>query len=318
MLNLVPNVDSIYNVSNKRAKHNLDSTFLWHCRLAHRSKKCIEKLQQDGLLKSTDKESFDQCVSCLMDIVSRQGASYFITFMDDYSHQEEEYISQEFKDYPKACGIVQQLTPPYTPQHNGVFERMNRTLLDMVRSMLNLTTLSLSFWDYALETAPRLLNMVLTKKVDKTPYELWYGKVHNLSYLKVWGCEKSVEGRENLKKFKMKIHHLLKTLEIPMKVKGFEPPQEEVVPVRRSARTHRAPERLCLNIKVEEHSLGDLNEPTNYKAAMLDPESDKWLDAMNAEMQSMKDNQFWHLVDLPPNCKTVGSKWFIRERLTWM
>ncbi|GJT21532.1 hypothetical protein Tco_0891469 [Tanacetum coccineum] len=42
----------------------------------------------------------------------------------------------------------------------------------MVRSMMNLTTLPLSFWDYALESATRILNMVPTKKVDKTPYEL--------------------------------------------------------------------------------------------------------------------------------------------------
>ncbi|GJW81709.1 retrotransposon protein, putative, ty1-copia subclass [Tanacetum coccineum] len=91
------------------------------------------------------------------------------------------YISQEFKDYLKACGIVQQLTPLYTSQHNDVFERRNHTLLDMVRSMMNITTLSLSFRDYALEFVTRILNMVPTKKVDKTPYELWYGKVPNLS-----------------------------------------------------------------------------------------------------------------------------------------
>ncbi|GKC50995.1 retrotransposon protein, putative, ty1-copia subclass [Tanacetum coccineum] len=64
----------------------------------------------------------------------------------------------------KACGNVQQLTPPYTPQHNGVSERRNRTLLDMVRLMMNLITLSLSFWDYALESATCILNMVPTKK----------------------------------------------------------------------------------------------------------------------------------------------------------
>nr|GEW68141.1 retrotransposon protein, putative, Ty1-copia subclass [Tanacetum cinerariifolium] len=104
-----------------------------------------------------------------------------------------EYISQEFKDYLKACGIVQQLTPPYTPQHNGVSERRNRTLLNMVRSMMSLTTLPLSFWDYALETAAHILNMVPTKKVYKTPYELWHGKVPNLSYLKIWGCEAHVK-----------------------------------------------------------------------------------------------------------------------------
>ncbi|GJX07966.1 retrotransposon protein, putative, ty1-copia subclass [Tanacetum coccineum] len=51
-------------------------------------------------------------------------------------------------------------------------ERRSRTLLDIVRSIMNLTTLPLSFWDYALEFVACILNMVLTKKVDKTPYEL--------------------------------------------------------------------------------------------------------------------------------------------------
>ncbi|GJY93389.1 retrovirus-related pol polyprotein from transposon TNT 1-94 [Tanacetum coccineum] len=91
-----------------------------------------------------------------------------------------------------------------------------------------------------------------------------------------------------------------------MEVEGFEPPQEEVVPVRRFARTQRVPDRLCLNVEVDEHSLGDLNEPTNYKAALLDPESNKWVDAMNAKMQSMKDNQVWCLVDIPPNSRLVA------------
>nr|GFC35580.1 hypothetical protein [Tanacetum cinerariifolium] len=48
-----------------------------------------------------------------------------------------------------------------------------------------------------------------------------------------------------------------------------------------STRTRCAPNRTCLYIDDEEHDLGDHNEPTNYKAALLDPESKKWLDAMN-------------------------------------
>ncbi|GJV72622.1 retrotransposon protein, putative, ty1-copia subclass [Tanacetum coccineum] len=66
--------------------------------------------------------------------------------------------------------------------------------------------------------------------------------------------------------------------------------------------------------EVEEHSLGDLNEPTSYKVAMLDSESNKWIDAMNAEIQSMIDNMVWVLVDLPPNCKTVESKWIFKKK----
>ncbi|GJS18636.1 zinc finger, CCHC-type containing protein [Tanacetum coccineum] len=90
-------------------------------------------------------------------------------------------------------------------------------------------------------------------------------------------------------------------------------PENKIV-VARSERTHRAHGCLCLNVEVEEYSLGDLNEPTNYKAALSDPESDKRLDAMNAQMQSMKDNQVWRLVDLPPDAKTVRSKWIFKKK----
>ncbi|GKE07439.1 retrotransposon protein, putative, ty1-copia subclass, partial [Tanacetum coccineum] len=65
---------------------------------------------------------------------------------------------------------------------------------------------------------------------------------------------------------------------------------------------------------VEEYELGDLNEPPNYKVALADPESNKWLEAMNTEMQSMKDNQVWYLVDLPSNGRTVGCKRLFKKK----
>ena len=69
------------------------------------------------------------------------------------SDRGDEYLSYEFGLQLKQCGIVSQLTPPGTPQRYGVSERRNRTLLDMVRSMMSLTDLPLLFWGYALETA---------------------------------------------------------------------------------------------------------------------------------------------------------------------
>ena len=100
-----------------------------------------------------------------------------------------EYLSHEFDKHLKSCGIVSQLTELGTPQHNGVSERRNRTLLDMVRSMMCRTNLPHSFWSFALETATRIVNLAPTKKVDKTPYEIWHGEKPNVSYLRVWGCD---------------------------------------------------------------------------------------------------------------------------------
>ncbi|GJX21455.1 retrotransposon protein, putative, ty1-copia subclass [Tanacetum coccineum] len=284
-------------------------------------------------------------------------------------------MSQEFLDHLKEYGIIVHRTPPYTPQHNGVFERRNRTLLDMVYSMTSQTTLPKSFWDYALESVARILNMVPTKKVEKTPYEVWYGQAPKLCYLKVWGCEALVKRDTLTKPDKLESRSIkcifvgypketmsysfyyppenkvfvarnakffenglltqeasgsLEDLEIiqeedthPSKNTSsnhdeenqeIDEPQSDIIPISRSTRTRHAPDRMCLNIKADEYDLGGLNEPANYKAALLDLESDKWLNAMNVEMQSMKDNEVWDLVDLPPNGKTVRSKWLFKKK----
>jgi hypothetical protein len=101
------------------------------------------------------------------------------------SNRGGEYLSLEFSDHLKQCGIVPQLTLPVMPQWNGVSERRNRTLLDMVRSMMSQTDLLLSFWGYALESATFTLNSVPTKSVERTPYEICTGKHPGLSSLKV-------------------------------------------------------------------------------------------------------------------------------------
>ena len=86
----------------------------------------------------------------------------------------DKYLSYEFGLQLKQCEIVSQLTPPGTPQCNGVSEHRNHTLLDMVRSMMSLIGLPLSFWGYALETAAFTLNRATSTSVETTPYELWF------------------------------------------------------------------------------------------------------------------------------------------------
>ena len=108
-----------------------------------------------------------------------------------------EYTSTEFESYLKNSGIEHQYTIPKTPEQNGVSERMNRTLVKKVRSMLADSGLPQKIWAEALSTAVYLINRSPTKALDKTtpfeawygkkPFEAWYGKKPNVSHLRVFG-----------------------------------------------------------------------------------------------------------------------------------
>ncbi|RVX12039.1 Retrovirus-related Pol polyprotein from transposon TNT 1-94 [Vitis vinifera] len=87
-----------------------------------------------------------------------------------------------FAKYLEECGIVPQYTMPGSPSMNGVAERRNRTLKDMVRSMISHSTLPEKLWGEALKTAAYILNRVPTKAAAKTPYELWTVSSYFIGY----------------------------------------------------------------------------------------------------------------------------------------
>nr|GEX19975.1 hypothetical protein [Tanacetum cinerariifolium] len=202
--NRVPNVNSINNVSNKRVKHNLDSTYLWHCHLAHISKKRIEKLQQDGLLKSTDDESFYQCVSCLSGKMTRKS----------FPHCPEKATD--------VFGLID------TDSYEALVKRE-------MPDKLQKGYVKCIFIGYPKETMGYYFHFPPENKI-------------------------------------------IIASEVPMEVEGFEPPREEEALIRRSERPPQSPDGLCLNVEAEKHSLGDLNEPANYKAAI------KWLFKKKTDM----------------------------------
>nr|GEY32114.1 retrotransposon protein, putative, Ty1-copia subclass [Tanacetum cinerariifolium] len=338
--NSYANNSSMYGIRNKRAKLDLDSALLWHCRLEHISKKRIEKLQHDGILISTDLRAFEKCVSYMsgkmtrkpythqvdrakdllglihtdvcgpFKIMSRQGASYFVTFTDDLSrygsvyllkHKHEvfetfkvfqkevenqlgktikllrfdrrgEYMSQEFLDHQKDHGIIAHYTPSYTLQHNGYsfYYPLGNKVL-------------------VARNAEFLENSLITQEAS--------GSLEDLKIIQE-DMQPSIDTSLNHEEDDQEI----------------DEHQSDINPIRRSTRTRHPTDRMCLYIDAKEHALGDLGEPTNYKAALLYHESDKWLNAMNVEMKFMKDNEVWYLVELPSNGKTVGSKWLFKKK----
>ena len=158
---------------------------------------------------------------------SLSGAEYFLSFIDDKTHftwvymlkkKDEvfqkfrewkamveresghrlktlrtdnggEYTSTEFKEYLETEGVRHELTIPKTPEQNGVAERMNRTLVEAVRSMLIGAKLPKKFWAECLSTAVYLRNRSPSKTVvGMTPFEAWNDYKPDVSHLRVFGC----------------------------------------------------------------------------------------------------------------------------------
>lgn len=168
------------------------------------------------------------------------GSRFFVTFIDDWTHftvvfliesksevlrcfeQYEamvtakfgkqisrlrcdnggEYTGKHFKKFCANKGIQMELTVAYTPEQNGVSERMNRTLVEKARAMLVDSGVSKEFWGQAVQTAAYLLNRSPTCAVQtkKTPFELWEDKKPDVSKLRVFGCSVFVHVPSQLRK----------------------------------------------------------------------------------------------------------------------
>ena len=100
-----------------------------------------------------------------------------------------EYTSKEFEEHLKRNGIVHQRTIPKCPEQNGTAERQNRTLMEMVGSMLASSKLPRRFWAEALNTATYLRNRCPTRALEGiSPVELLTGNKPKVGHLKVFGC----------------------------------------------------------------------------------------------------------------------------------
>ncbi|KAJ9709816.1 hypothetical protein PVL29_001334 [Vitis rotundifolia] len=117
---------------------------------------------------------------------SDRGGEYYGRYLEDGQSPGP------FAKFLQEHGIVAQYTMPGSPNQNGVAEIRNRTLLDMVRSMLSSSKLPKFLWTEALKTAVYILNRVPTKAVPKTPFELLKGWKPSLRHMRVWGCSSEV------------------------------------------------------------------------------------------------------------------------------
>ena len=158
---------------------------------------------------------------------TKEGARYILTFLDDYSraswvvllksrdevaghfkkwtqmaerqfeHKVKrlrsdrggEYVGKAMQQYLDEQGILHNLTTPYTPQQNGRAERLNRTLVELARTILHHAGLDNGFWGAAVTYANWVRNRMGSKCLGgESPYRVLYGEVPDVSMARVWGC----------------------------------------------------------------------------------------------------------------------------------
>lgn len=201
------------------------STHICHsCQLGKHSRQKMPKQATHRSTKILELVHSDVCRP--FKVPSTGGARYFVTFVDDYSRKTwiyfisqksqvlekfrqfvntvtistgqpiitlrtdngGEYISKAFQEFCISKGISRELTPPHTPQRNGVAERRNRSLLDITRCLLLDKSLPGHLWGEAVKAAGDILNLRSTKShPDKTPNELFSGTKPSISHLRVFG-----------------------------------------------------------------------------------------------------------------------------------
>nr|KAJ0199050.1 hypothetical protein LSAT_V11C600338430 [Lactuca sativa] len=248
-----------------------------------------------------------------------------------------EYYDQVYFD---STGIINQTTTPYTPQQNGVAERKNRTLKEMVNSMLSYSGLNEGFWGEAMLTACYILNRTPNKRSKNTPYELRCKKVPNLSYLKVWGCREVVRltepkrktlgergvdcifigYAENSKAYRFYVIESNDSVSVNTVIESrdtiFDEERFTSIPRPRDM-IHQSSSKRTRNetISQHQHCFNIEEDPKTFSEAMASRDVHFWKEAIQDEIDSIMHNNTWVLSDLPPGCKALGCKLTLKRKM---
>ncbi len=134
--------------------------------------------------------SKDETLQSFKDLEARWDKVHGIKIKILHSDRGGEYKSHEFDDYLAEKGIQRRFTVHDTPEHNGVAERLNRTLLEKVRAMLHAAGLPNNLWGEALKHAIWLKNRTSSKAIGgHTPFEVFHKSKPDLRDIQEWGCK---------------------------------------------------------------------------------------------------------------------------------
>ncbi|GAU51565.1 hypothetical protein TSUD_244720 [Trifolium subterraneum] len=295
---------------------------LWHHIYAHLSMKVLKVLSRNQMVKGLPeiKDSEDKCTDCLFGKQHRESIPKQANWR---ATQKLELIHSDIRGpptlSPTLSGIKRQLTTTYTQQQNGVSERKNRTLLNMVRSMISARGVPKSFWPEAVTWATRVMNRCPTFAVkNMTLEEALNGRKPYVHHFRVFRClahshvpsvhRKKLDGR------RIKCI-LLGVSEESKAYKLYDPVEKKIILV--TLRT-----LVVLKWKNGTGTGGEMEEnvatPTNETTATSASEGD-----MDLNTHSDNENNLSPRVRKPPGylrdyvterVKTIGVKWIFKNK----
>nr|AAX92974.1 retrotransposon protein, putative, Ty1-copia sub-class [Oryza sativa Japonica Group]AAX96512.1 retrotransposon protein, putative, Ty1-copia sub-class [Oryza sativa Japonica Group]ABA93276.1 retrotransposon protein, putative, Ty1-copia subclass [Oryza sativa Japonica Group] len=224
-----------------------------------------------------------------------EGLDYFKIYKAEVENQLDREIKRfrsdrggelflnEFDLFYEEHGIIHKRTHPYFPESNGIAERKNRTLIDLVNAMLHTAELLKAWWREALLTSNHVLNRVPNRNKNKTPDEIWIGRKPSLSYLCTRGC--------------------LAKVNVPItKKRKLRPKTVDSVFL---GYAHHSTAYRFLIVKSE-----------SISEAYASPDADYWKEVVRSEMDSIIANGTWEVTERPYGCRPMGCNWVFKKKFT--
>jgi hypothetical protein len=102
-----------------------------------------------------------------------------------------EFVNEEVTRTFDEHGVRQELTSPYTPHQNGIAERSNRTLFELVHAILVHSQCPMTLWSCALRYVVYVINFLpnAALSLKSTPFIEVHKRIPDISHLRVFGCD---------------------------------------------------------------------------------------------------------------------------------
>ncbi|MBW0543082.1 hypothetical protein O181_082797 [Austropuccinia psidii MF-1] len=314
----------------------------WHARLGHMHEQGIRKFlptfKEDNICnicamckfpKLPFQHSFQESTSLLenihMDLCgpistpSLAGARYFMLLVDQFSgyisikflkQKRGEFKNNSFRNFIRTEGIKHVLSPPYTPQHNGIAERANRSVIEKTRCLLLQSKLPTKYWAEAAATATMLCNMV--RKGNKTPYEVWHKLAPPINNLRPFGCKTWVRIPESARTGKFDAVSwegiMLGYASQASAYRVLRIADKSIVIILQKKTSFMT---LWKNYLRRAHTT--TNEvPKNFKDSRQGKDAHKWQAVIKKELENMVRLNVWEIVDKKPTDHPISTTWVFK------